>query len=196
MYSIYSTEGVILKTDERGEHDRSFLILTKDFGLLYADAKGLRKMESKLRYSVGYLSVCNISLVRGKGAWRLSGASLLRNIPVELRGEFGTVALLARIASLIIRLVPGEEKNEVLYDNFRNACFFLADAKPRGELLRNTEYLLALRILFSLGYLGDHPNWKVFITTPVFENDVVKMVSEVDSVIVEAINNSLRESHL
>jgi DNA repair protein RecO (recombination protein O) len=196
MYSIYSTEGIVLKADERGEHDRTFLILTKDFGLVRAHAKGVRKLESKLRYSLSCLAVSDISFVLGRGMWRLSGATLQRNVATELRGQSSALAFLSRVASLIIRLVPGEEKNEALYENFKNACFFVAERKPEGELLRNTEYLLALRILFCLGYLGDHPNWQAFITTPTFESDVVKQVSGVDVQIVEAINKAIRESHL
>jgi DNA repair protein RecO (recombination protein O) len=196
MYIVYPTEGIILKSVPIGEADCYYSILTRDLGLVFAEAKGVRKMESKLRYSLLTFGAADFSLIRGKGRWRIASAELKRHYFAELKGEEPAKMMLARAASLVTRLVQGEERNEQLYDNFKNGASFLADQKPRGQFLRNTEYLLALRVLFSLGYLGSMPGWNSFTTTPQFDERMLVEVGSVEREVLSVINQSLRESQL
>ena len=196
MYSIYTTEGLILKSAARGEADRFYTILTRDLGLIRAEGKGVRKIDSKLRYALQDYSLVKLSLVRGREKWRIANGSLVRNIFADLRGEISSRALLARAGSLISRLVVGEEPNGQLYENVRNSALFLADVHPTGAVLKNTEYLLVLRILHSLGYLGEAPDWSAFTSSPIFETELLMRMEESKRQAILTINKSLKESHL
>lgn len=65
-YHIYTTRGIILSAKPFQEADRVYKILTRDFGLIYATATGVRRAESKLRGSLEPLRISSVSLVRGK----------------------------------------------------------------------------------------------------------------------------------
>ena len=84
MHQIYQTEGIVLKSIDYSEADKYLLILTRDFGLIKTAAKGLRKVSSKLRYSLQEFSVAQISLVQGRSIWRLINASCENNFFFDL----------------------------------------------------------------------------------------------------------------
>lgn len=196
MYKIYSTEGFIFKSAPRGEADCSYVILTKDFGLIRAEGKGVRKLESKLRYFLQDFSLINLSLVRGRGKWRITSGSLIKNVFSDLRGEGDALALISRVAALVSRLVQGEEKNELLFGYFKSAVLFLSDIRPKGIVLKNTEYLFVLRVLHSLGYLGSVPDFSVFTASAMFESELLIKMEESKRQAIVTINKSLKESHL
>jgi DNA repair protein RecO len=195
MYLIYSTEGLILRNVARGEADRFYTILTREFGLIRAEGRGVRKLDSKLRYALQDFSLVQLSLVRGREKWRIASVSLMRNVFADLGGQ-AAQAILARAALLVCRLVRGEEKNERLYEHFKNAVLFLADTRPTGAVLQNTEYLLVLRILHSLGYLGAAPDWSAFTSSPIFETELLLRMEASKRQAIITINKSLKESHL
>src|SRR3989344_6123618 len=111
MHSIYSTEGFILKSVSSGEAGRFYTVLTRDFGLIRSEAQGVRKLDSKLRYSLQDFSLVELSLVLGREKWRIVSVALIKNVSADLRGDISSRAILSRIASLIGRLLTGEEKN-------------------------------------------------------------------------------------
>lgn len=196
MYKIYSTEGFIFRSAERGEADCSYIILTKDFGLIRAEGKGVRKLESKLRYFLQDFSLINLSLVRGRGKWRITSGSLIKNIFSDLRAETDILALVSRVVALISRLVQGEEKNDPLFEHFKSAVLFLSGIRPHGMTLKNTEYLFVLRILHSLGYLGSVPDLSAFTASAMFESELLIKMEELKHQAIFTINKSLKESHL
>jgi len=196
VYTIYSTEGIILRASNSGEDDRSYLIFTKDFGLLKAEGRSVRKLQSKLRYSLQTYSFVDVSLVRGRGKWKIASCVLKRNFFSDMNGQVGAKIILARICALVLRLVQGEERNEALFNNLLSGIFFLVDKKPEGNFLRNVEYLLALRVLHSLGYLGEEPIWKAFTETSLFETDLLMKIDLAKREVLSTINSSLRETHL
>jgi len=113
-----------------------------------------------------------------------------------MNGQVGAKIILARICALVLRLVQGEERNEALFNNLLSGIFFLVDKKPEGNFLRNVEYLLALRVLHSLGYLGEEPIWKAFTETSLFETDLLMKIDLAKREVLSTINSSLRETHL
>ena len=85
MYQKYQTEALVLGSRERGEADRVFALYTRDFGLVWARASGVRRENSKMRYALQSYCYIQTGLVRGKRGWRLAGGSALR----QFGGEIG-----------------------------------------------------------------------------------------------------------
>lgn len=78
-HEIYTTKGYIISSEGKSESDKNFFILTKDLGLIRATAQGVRKIESKLRYSLQDFSFSEISFVMTKAGWRITSASILES---------------------------------------------------------------------------------------------------------------------
>src|SRR5690348_10499607 len=107
MYQKYRTEAIVLASLDRGEADKVFALYTRDFGLVWARASGVRREKSKMRYALQQYASTSVGLVRGKRGWRVAGAYEARH----MSGWASGTGTFARIAQLILRLVRGEEQN-------------------------------------------------------------------------------------
>lgn len=199
-HHIYHTEGFILGSTAFGEANRHFKILTKDFGLIQASAQGVRFLKSKLRYSLQDFSFCELSVVRGREFWRITGASKKFNLR-EASGISTEASLVfVRVFALLGRLLRGEEKNLELYSHIESAAFFLRNdnlsSRLSSNLIRNFEYVLVLRILSRLGYLGISPDSLAFVESLHWNEELLIRMSRAVPMVIREINNSLKAADL
>ncbi len=187
MHTVYTTEGFVLKSLNFGEANKCYFILTKDFGLVKATAQGVRLLKSKLRYNLDDLSAVQISMVRGKDIWRITSAHAKTklNHPIILP-----------IFSLLLRLLHGEERNDFLYETIKEGISFLDSQKLSSEQLSNLECILALRILSSLGYIGNLGDFNKFTESPYFTVELLSTMSAIKTRAILEINRSLKETQL
>lgn len=194
-HHIYHTEGFVLSGQSVGEANKYFRIFTKDFGMVGGVAQGVRLLRSKLRYSLQDYSYSRISLVRGKNGWRIVGAIKEKNLRDSLNG-FGKFEIIAKAFLLLNRLVRGEEKNELLFNHIFSICEFIEGEDMDRDSLKNCEYILVMRILQSLGYLGDSKNFKEFTDSSIWEKDLVFKMGAMSRDAVSQINKALKETQL
>lgn len=190
-YQIYTTKALILK---RIPYDAnvSYLLYTKDFGLMSALATGVRKSESKLRYALQEYSLCEVSLVKGKSTWRLTSAVLEKNMYLSAQTTHAR-EVIARISTQVIRLVAGEEKDTELFESLIAGCNELVVAQP--ETVSILEILIMLRMLHILGYVSDIDT-SLCVPYTSYEVSVLEKVVDSKSACIEHINKGLRESQL
>jgi DNA repair protein RecO len=196
-HTIYTTEGFILKSANFGEANKYFFIFTREFGLIKAAAQSVRHLKSKLRYGLEDYSLVQISVVRGREIWRLTSAEKRLAIKL-LQGKENSekFLLLSRIFSLLLRLLHGEEKNDLLYSCLREGIIFLSNTNLTKEDLSNFECILALRILAALGYIGSVGDFNQFIESPYFTSELLAKISLLKTRAILEINKSLKETHL
>jgi len=195
-HAIYNVEGLVLKSFNFGEANKYYFIFTREFGLIKASAQSVRHLQSKLRYGLSDFSLASISLVRGREVWRLTGAESIPNqkhISVKANDKF---LLVSRIFTLLIRLLQGEEKNELLFDNLRFGLDFLRNENLDKKNLENFECILALRILSTLGYIGKLGDFDQFTKSPYFTMEILSAMSQLKTQAILEINKSLKETHL
>lgn len=102
----YITECFVIESFDQGEHDRVYKLFTREFGLIMAHAKSIRKLESKLRAHVMPRGRSLVTLVEGRDIWRLVGAE---------EKECDSV-FIHEAAQLIKRFIRGEGSHKALYD--------------------------------------------------------------------------------
>ncbi|MCR4311012.1 MAG: recombination protein O N-terminal domain-containing protein [Candidatus Taylorbacteria bacterium] len=195
-HHLYHTSGFILGSSASGEANRVFRIFTREVGLVYATAQGVRYLKSKLRYGLQDYSFVDVSLVRGREVWRVTGASKRENILDSLRGNPELCGVFGRVFALLDRLLSGEEKNELLWQYLEGAMQFATTKEHSSTAVRHFEYILVLRILSSLGYLGQSPETVSFVESPYWSDELLLDVAERVPHILGEINKSLRESQL
>ncbi len=192
MHHIYHTEGIILGSGNVGETGKYYSVFTKDLGMIYASAQGVRKISSKLRFVLQDFAYLKIDLVKGKDFWRITNASKTNKL--EKLSEPEIFAVFVNISKLLKRLLAGEEPNKGLFVDLLEGLSILEKSKTKDELC-NTEAIIVLRILDNLGYMGGNETLKDFIKSP-FEEDLIFKVSENRSKILRQINKTLKETHL
>lgn len=62
---MHSTQGIILHREDFRERDERVVFYTKDFGKVSAVAKGLKRIEAKLRGSIDIFDIADIIFVEG-----------------------------------------------------------------------------------------------------------------------------------
>jgi DNA repair protein RecO len=193
MHHIYHTEGIILGSKGYGETGKYYSIFTRDLGMIYASASGVRKMSSKLRFILQDFAYLKIDLVQGKDFWRVTSASKT-NLLENVSKNPATLKVFFNIASLLKRLLAGVEPNSALFGDVINGLSVLEKIE-KEEDLRNIEAVMVLRILNNLGYIGGDKILENLITSP-FEEDLVYEVSKQRSEVLKEINKALKETHL
>lgn len=193
MHHIYHTEGLILGSRNFGESGKYFYILTRDLGMITASASGVRKMSSRLRFILQDFAYLKIDLVRGRDFWRVTSASKTNTLE-KISQQPETFEVVGNIARLLRRLLPGEDANPDLFSDLVRGLTVLEKWQTEEEL-HNTEIVIVLRILNSLGYIGEHEALKDFIKSP-FGDDIIPEVSKSRIQILRQINKALKETHL
>ncbi len=191
-YTIYHTEGFVLTSFDSGEANKFFYIYTKDFGLIGATAQGVRHLKSKLRFSLQDLSFVNVSLVRGKGVWRIVNARMHDESIADVVSHKEKRIVFSRIISLIRRLVNGEQADDALYRVLRNGYSYLESPEPSKSDLRNLEIMSVLQILYILGYLAPPQEYLSFIESDVVSLSLLRAMDDVQKDAISVINTTLR----
>ena len=148
MRHKYRTEAFVLARHSNREADATIILATVDFGVIRARATGLRKPGSKMSIGLQTFMQTEVTLIRGKEGWRLTGALPIRNWAEEL--PFKSRLRAGRVCELMQRLSHGEEPEPRLYD----ATLALTAVLPTldDEAQASAECLAALRVLHILGH--------------------------------------------
>lgn len=207
MHNIHITEGLVLRKRGVGEANTLLWLLTPKFGLIRAQARSTRVVQSKLRYGIEVLTMGRYALVQGKYEWRLTGAEAYRQVR--------PTAAIGRVSALLLRLVNGEEAHPDLYKTVIEGFDLLAPQKlpPSGEILFDSlatptppggtfaaqqdaiETVLVLRILSHLGYLPETPALAQFVEGNISLELSAKAL-ESRSLLIKTINESLSATGL
>jgi len=101
---------------------------------------------------------------------------------------------MTRVSKLIERLCPGEVENEKIFDDFIQALYLLDDeiSPSSREAL---ELHLVLRIMNSLGYIGDSKILSKYLSSSFDYSKTEILLKERQSIIAH-INKALNESQL
>ena len=193
MHHIYHTEGIILGSKNFGETERYYSIFTKNLGMIYASAQGVRKMSSKLRFMLQDFAYLKIDLVQGKDFWRVTNVSKTNKLE-QIAKQSEHFVVFFNIARLLKRLLAGVEPNPALFLDLLNGLFILEKSETKEEL-HNIEVIIVLRILNNLGYIGENETLQNIIKSP-FEEDLIFEVSRSRTKVLSAINKALKETHL
>lgn len=196
MYAIHTTPGFIIGSRPNGEASKLLSIFTSDLGLVRAIATGIRLEKSKLRPFMQEYSFGTFSFVRGKEFWRLTSAQE-GGAPKSLTSGKSSHELLVRVASLLERLLQGEDPHPELFQCIETTASFIENSlKLNEEEISTLESLVVMRILGHLGYVGDSKDFNEILASNNFDIDLLKQLKGKRTAINLLINKALRESHL
>jgi DNA repair protein RecO len=175
VHHVYHTEALILGNRGYGEDSRYYFLFTKDLGMVYASASGVRKISSKLRFILHDFAYVKVDLVQGRDFWRITSASKTGEFENLLKNS-EVLKIYANIARLLRRLLAGVEQNEQLFIALLDGLKML-EKSGSAEEQKSIETNTVLMILDKLGYI---------------ESAKVKTRAEA----INIINQALRETHL
>ena len=152
MHHIHHTDAFVLGSSPKGEDSKLLRLYTRELGLVYAHAQAVRKLSSKLRFTLQDFSLASVDLVRGREIWRVTTATPVHSYSA-IRKDRASERILARVNSLLIRLVTGEEPSDEIYEIIAGTYDLLEKGGRTPEEYRALELFSVARILIALGYL-------------------------------------------
>lgn len=194
MHHIYHTHGFILGSRNMGEANKMLSIYTREMGLVRCAVQGIRLNKSKLRFALQDFSYVKVDLVRGRDLWRVTSASSINSFS-HARTDKQSLLLIARISKLIERLCDGEEANEKIFDDFIQSLYLMDDEQIQTEKREALELHLVLRIMNTLGYVGDSEILSDYLELPFNQVKIEDLLRERKSIIAH-INKAMNESGL
>jgi recombinational DNA repair protein (RecF pathway) len=193
-YHVYHTEALIIGGHGSGEGDRLLFCYTRELGLVFAHAKSLREHRSRLRYALQTFAHAQIDLIHGKSGWKLISARPIDSFsdvwchPAKRR-------LLAQHTSLMRRLIQGEERHALLFDEILAGLEFLRGLDPRAKLT-SLELLLVVRLLAHLGYWGEDHLSASLVSETGYSNELLLRAEALRPLLLEEVNTALSASQL
>lgn len=164
--------------------DKSYLLFTRDAGMLWATARSVREERSKQRFALQDFSLIKVSLVRGKSGWRVGSAEGQRNAFLEAPSQSGRSGV-TRLIRLLRQFIHGEVVHPLLFDDVKNAMMAILS---NNENVDETVQIFSLRLLYQLGYVAHSPAIAEYLEagewwkhTPLPES-AVKLVEQAKSV--------------
>lgn len=193
-YQTYTTDALVIGSEDRLTADRVISLFTREAGLVRARAVSVRRERSKLRYGLQDFSLVRTSLVRGKQGWRVTGAECAVNLYFSTDDRHVRGAQL-RILRLVRRLVRGEETHAALYDVLIDGLAALS-ARAQEEIV-HAERVLTLRLLSMLGYVAPKDIYQQILKAPSLKEALFVELGEAEEKAIEkVIEEALTASHL
>jgi recombinational DNA repair protein (RecF pathway) len=148
-YQTYTTKAIVCGTFNRNTADRSYLLFTRDAGMLYADARSVREERSRQRYALQDFSLVRVSLVKGKRGWKIGSIEAQQNYYQQAvnKAARGSVVSVCR---LLRRFVKGEWSDPVLFDYLVQALVELSGVIEERSFV---EQVVQVQVLGLLGYV-------------------------------------------
>lgn len=190
-YSTYITEALVCGVRDSKTSDRSYLLFTREAGMLFASARSVRKESSKQRYALQEFSLVRVSLIRGKSGWRIGSVESLYNY-YDLAGSKDARGSVVDILRQLRRFVHGEAAAAELFDFVVEA---LSTVHKNVEQRNFVDTVIKLRMLNFLGYVSKKEIPDVLLKNPLSElhkihsNELSKRVNEV-------VKQAISASHL
>ena len=191
-YKTYTTEALVCGSVVSNTSDKSYLLFSKEAGMVWASARSVREEKSKQRYAMQDFSHIRVSLIKGKSGWRIGSAEALGNafMQVETRRQRGLINF---VVAQLRRYVHGEIPLERVYDD----AFLLVTESAQFEAQSIlAQQLFLVRLLSELGYIAPTTSWVAIVDANSMQTAVSLYSADMEKDIAKAIKAGIEASHL
>lgn len=192
---FYRTDAWVLGSIPQKEADKLLCLFTREYGVVFVVAKGIRLLKSKLRYTMQDYSRARVDLVRTRGGWRLASAVSI-DVHADIQKNLDSRRVLAGAFLLVRRLVAGEAPHPELFDDLGSMIHFLRSSGAVSTPMRDVEILSAVRILSALGYWSDEEGLGSKLARGNWSESLLAQVGVERQKIVSRVNSALRDTSL
>ena len=193
-YSTYTTEAIVCGSKASMTSDRSYLLFTREAGMLWASARSVREERSRQRYALQDFSLIRVSLVKGKSGWRIGSVESIMNPFMQAPNRLGRAGV-AYLVKLVRRYIHGEQPVEGVFDDVV-AAFSLVQEVPDANMLAQLQRVVEVRLLHTLGYVANTDALGALLKTASVQDAVTVYSDELEPVVTKVITQAAEVSHL
>ncbi len=129
------TKAIVLKHTFLSENDKMLHLLSKDYGLIEAKARDVKRIRGPLLSSTEDCCYSEFCLFSGRSGYIVNSADRLENF-FGLRNDITKMALASYLCELTDYLTPTAENAEVFLRLLCNSLYLLASDKRTPEFLK------------------------------------------------------------
>jgi recombinational DNA repair protein (RecF pathway) len=188
-YKTYTTEAVVCGSFVQNTADKSYLLFTRDGGMLYASARSVREERSRQRYALQDFSQLRVTLLKGKHGWKIGSAEALGNAFLSAPSR-ECRALVSFVVGALRRYVHGEVALPQVFDDL---LFILRLREIPPQPLR---LLFEARLLFVLGYIAPEEDIRRVLDASSLSEAMAAYMPEMEGPLAAAIEQAAAVSHL
>ncbi|MFN7160283.1 MAG: DNA repair protein RecO [Candidatus Gracilibacteria bacterium] len=145
------TEAFVLHRDRNDQKFSSLLLFTREIGAVYAKARGLQKIGSKLAAKLEPGQEVDVDLYEAaEGVYIITGAELISPTLPQAK-DYDDMQLRFLMFEILARMLPKHEQNERIYMFFKEV---LKSFRESDKLIE-TVLVFITRLLKLLGYVED-----------------------------------------
>lgn len=191
MHILHTTTAFVLQAYPHGESSRTYKLLTREKGLLYAHGQGVRELKSRNKYALQTGDLSEVTLVKGREKWRITGARTLENVSVPRPNRVYKTKLLNLIGTLLPIEDPVLEVFDVLEGSNKALCVF---PETQASLI---ETITMLRLMDKLGFMArpcNEPITATFLDSYAISEDSIQRAIPHAHYLARRVNNALIEA--
>ena len=144
------TDGLIIKEKLVSENDKLVTILTRNFGIVRAFARGVKNLKNKNFSSTQLLCYSDFIIFKGRNKYIIN-ESYNKHSFWNLRCNVEKLALAQYFCDLILNLIAEEQRHtEDILRLILNSLYYLSEEKIAYKLLKS---IFEMRILSMSGYM-------------------------------------------
>jgi DNA repair protein RecO len=147
-YQTYTTEAIVCGTWTRNTADKSFLLFTKEAGMLYAEARSIREERSRQRFALQDFSYLRVSLIKGKQSWKIGSIEPLQNFYLAAADKAARGSVV-HLTKFLRRFYGGQEAAPELFDYMVRVLSRFSGSLEHREF---AERVAQVYLLHELGY--------------------------------------------
>ncbi|MFZ5364201.1 MAG: DNA repair protein RecO [Patescibacteria group bacterium] len=145
-------KGIILRKQDYRENDRLFIIYTDELGKIYAVAKGVRKIKSKMAGHLELFSVINLMLAPGKTNYQIAGAFEEKNF-LNIKSDLGKTVLGSFCLEAVDIFTKTDQPDLKIYKLIHEILEIFNEGKSRNFIrLYALSKFFILKLLALLGW--------------------------------------------
>ncbi len=185
-YETYITDALVCGVNNSNTSDRSYLLFTREAGMLFANARSVRKEISKQRYALQEFSLVRVTLIRGKSGWRIGSVESLHNYYNVAHDKIARGSVVSMFRQLR-RFVHGEANMGELFYFVSEALNYVQNEITNREFI---DEVIKLRMLSMLGYVSSRDVADVLLNTDLKELHNVytdSLSKEIDRAVKQAV---------
>ena len=137
------TKAIVLKHNFLSEEDKMLFLLSENYGLIEAKARGVKRLKSPLLNSTEDFCYSDFCLFAGKSGYIINSADKLDNF-YGLRNDIEKISLANYFGELTYYLTPTAENAEVFLRLLCNTFYLLANDKRPVDFMKPVYELRAM----------------------------------------------------
>ncbi|MBI4250141.1 DNA repair protein RecO [Candidatus Uhrbacteria bacterium] len=152
----YKATGFIIDKRVSREHDRVFVLYTKEYGKIETLAQGVLKLSSKLGGSLELLTHATFLIARGRTHNRIAGVDIISSFS-KIKDNIQKLIIALYAMEIIQALIHWDAADEHTYELVRDFLFEL-EQLPHTSQTREVKQLtdfFVLKLSILLGYRPD-----------------------------------------